>query len=164
MEQKPSFLLKLIAMLPLLALCACRSFPIEEPAWLNKAKEISVGMTRTEAESLLPADAKIDMSFGSSGNHRNFYSVGENWRVTLIYRAPMETNLYYTVTSPTGEKTTHGPHNGWAYRPTPDQKVIAGPFVSHVKSRSARFDDPNGSFQITGPVPKHESVPKDSLH
>src|SRR5262249_50692194 len=98
----------LVAALPLLFFFSCKSRPVE-PWWVAAAKEIKVGMSRTEAEAHLPAYATIDTSFGSSGMHRDFYSVGENWRVALVYRAPMETNVYFTEVSTNGQKITHGP-------------------------------------------------------
>lgn len=134
-----------------LALCGCASTP-EEPAWLPEARKITIGMPRTEAEAHLPEYATIDMSFGSTGNHRDFYSVGEHWRVALVYRAPMETNLYITEVSTNGQKITRGPLNGWAYRPTPDQPVIAAPVIRYVRSRGSRFADPFGSFTAKVPI------------
>jgi len=134
-----------------LALCGCASTP-EEPAWLPEARKITIGMPRTEAEAHLPGYATIDMSFGSTGNHRDFYSVGEHWRVALVYRAPMETNLYITEVSTNGQKITRGPLNGWAYRPTPDQPVIAAPVIRYVRSRGSRFADPFGSFTAKVPI------------
>jgi len=135
----------------LLLLCGCRSTPVDPP-WVAESKRIKPGMTRSEAEALLPASAKIDMSFGSSGNHRDFYAVGEHWRVAIIYRAPFETNLYFTTLSTNGLYVTNGPHNGWFYRPTPNQPVIAGPFIERVKSRGSKFVDPIGSFTATAPI------------
>lgn len=139
------------AILSLLLLCGCGSTPVQ-PSWVAEAKKITVGMTRTEAEGLLPANATIDMSFGSTGNHRDFYAVGEQWRVAIIYRAPWVTNVYITDTSTNGQKVTRGPLNGWTYRPTPDQRVIAGPFIEKVKSRDSRFVDPFGGFTAKVPI------------
>jgi hypothetical protein len=138
-----------------LVLCSCASTP-EEPAWAPEARKITTGMPRTEAETHLPAYATIDMSFGSSGNHRDFYSVGEHWRVALVYRAPMETNLYITELSTNGQKVTRGPLNGWAYRPTTNQPVIAGPFITYVRSRGSQFADPFGSFTAKGPARREQ--------
>lgn len=139
------------AVLIVLALCGCASIP-EEPAWAPEARKITIGMTRTEAEAHLPAYATIDMSFGSSGNHRDFYAVGEHWRVALVYRAPMETNLYITEVSTNGQKVTRGPLNGWAYRPTTNQPVIACPIITYVRSRGSQFADPFGSFTAKVPI------------
>jgi hypothetical protein len=135
----------------LLLFCGCLSAPVEPP-WVAEAKKITVGMTRTEAEALLPANATIDMSFGSTGNHRDFYAAGEQWRVAIIYRAPFETNLYISEISTNEQKVTRGPLNGWTYRPTPDQRVIAGPFIERVRSRDSQFVDPFGSFTAKAPV------------
>ena len=116
-------------------------------------------MTRTEAEAHLPAYATIDTSFGSSGMHRDFYSVGENWRVALVYRAPMETNLYFTEVSTNGQKVTRGPVSGWTYGRTPTQPVIAGPFINYVKSRGSTFTDPYGSFSAKVPIQREPDGP-----
>jgi hypothetical protein len=140
-----------------LALSGCASTP-EEPAWVPDARKITIGMTRREAEAHLPGYATIDMSFGSTGNHRDFYSVGEHWRVALVYRAPMETNLYITEVSTNGQKVTRGPLNGWAYRPTLDQPVIAGPFITHVRSRGSQFADPFGSFTAKVPIKREQDA------
>ena len=138
-----------------LALCGCASTP-EEPAWVAKAMQIEVGMPRAEAESHLPSYATVDMSFGSSGIHRDFYAVGEHWRVALVYRAPMETNLFITEISTNGQEVTRGPLNGWAYRPTTNQPVIAGPFITYVKSRGSQFADPFGSFAAKVPIRREQ--------
>ncbi len=141
----------LLVSVPLLFFFGCKSRPVE-PSWVATAKEIKVGMSRTEAEAHLPAYAAIDTSFGSSGMHRDFYSVGENWRVALVYRAPWETNFYITEVSTNGQKISRGPLNGWTYGRTPTQPVIAGPFISHVKSRGSKFVDPFGSFTAKVPI------------
>ena len=86
------------------------------------------------------------MNFGSSGNHRDFYKIDEQWRVTIVYRAPIVTNLFITIRDESGKYATDGPLTGWAYRPTPDQPVIAGPFIERVKSPLSKFLDPFGSF------------------
>lgn len=140
-----------LAALPLVFLLGCKSPPVEPP-WVTDAKQIKVGMTRTEAEAYLPAYATIDTSFGSSGMHRDFYSVGENWRVALVYSAPFETNVYITEISTNGQKISRGPFNGWTYGSTPTQPVIAGPFISYVKSRGSKFVDPFGSFAAKVPI------------
>jgi len=127
------------------------STPVEPP-WVAEANKITVGMIRTEAEAFLPPYATIDMSFGSSGSHRDFYAVGEYWRVAIVYRAPWETNLFMTEISTNGQKLTRGPFNGWTYRPTQDQRVIAGPFIDGVKSRGSKFVDPLGGFIAKGPI------------
>lgn len=131
--------------------CGCANNP-EEPAWVPEARKIAIGMTRTEAEAHLPRYATIDTSFGSSGNHRDFYSVGEHWQVAMIYRAPMVTNLYFTEVSTSGQKILRGPITGWAYRPTPDQPVIDGPCITYVKSRGSHFADPLGGFTAEVPI------------
>lgn len=166
-----------------MALCSCVS-PPEEPAWVPEARKIKIGMTRMEAEAHLPAYATIDMSFGSTGNHRDFYSIGEHWRVALVYRAPIETNLYFTEASNRGQKVTRitrgppieaspystevstngqevarGPLNGWIYSPTTNQPVIAGPFITYVRSRGSQFADPFGSFTAKVPIRREPDGP-----
>ena len=135
----------------LLGLCGCASTP-GEPPWAEEARKITVGMTRAEAEAHLPSCATIDTSFGSSGNHRDFYSVGENWRVTLVYRAPWTTNSYVTEVLTNGREITHGTLHGWTYEPTTNQPVVAGPFISYVKSRKTKFTDPFGSSTAKVPI------------
>jgi hypothetical protein len=139
------------AVLPWILLCGCQSTPVE-PLWASEVRKIKVGMTRTEAEALLPEGATVATSFGSTGHQRDFYAIDEHWRVTIVYRAPMETNWYIVTTAPSGQKTTNGPCTGWIYRPTPDEPVVAGPFIERVKSRGSTFVDPFGGFTAKVPV------------
>jgi hypothetical protein len=65
---------QLLAILPMILLTGCES----RPAWGNQVRQIKPGMTRTEAEALLPTNAVSVTSFGSSGMHRQFYLVGKD--------------------------------------------------------------------------------------
>ena len=124
-------------------------FPESEPQWLAKARQITVGMTRREAESLLPPNAAAGKSWGSSGRYRAFYSIGTNWQVTLVYESPVSTNMFITMKSADGKEVTEGPLSGWSYERTPEQRVMAGPFVTRTDSVTNRLDDPFGCFRIT---------------
>jgi hypothetical protein len=146
------------AVLPWFIFCGCQSTPVEPP-WAAEVRRIKVGMTRTEAEALLPEGARVATSFGSTGNQRDFYAVDDHWRGTIVYRAPIETNWYYVTTAPNGQKITNGPCSGWLYRSTPDEPVVAGPFIGRVKSRGSKFVDPFGNFTATVPVQREPGGP-----
>jgi len=116
--------------------CGCLSTVVEAP-WAGEARKITAGMTRTEAEAFLPAYTTRETSLGAFGKQRDYYAVGEHWRVAIDYRATLQSNIYLREAPTNGEKVLRGPLTGFTYQPDSNDCVMAGPFFEFFRSRRA---------------------------
>ena len=75
-------------------------------------------------EAFLPKGFRSGPGFGSSGLHREFYTIGSTWRIAVIYRSP-----------------------DMSYRAYPGQVLIGGPVITCLDSDTQdTYKDPHGSF------------------
>src|SRR5450759_5748727 len=80
-----------------------------QPTWVRQIARLKAGATRAEVERLLPHGFTTAPAFGSSGMHREFYSVSKDWQIAVVYRFP-----------------------DMRYRRSPDQKLIASPRITRT--------------------------------
>jgi len=96
-----------------------------EPDWVTSVRSISVGMTRSEAEALLPNEAFLGGdSYHSGGSDRQCYAFAGGWNVRITYSVPM--------------KVKDGVQ-GWFYDRDPNETVFAPPVIERPKD-SKRVD------------------------
>ena len=94
------------------------------PAWLQRLAQLKLGATRAEVEGLLPQGYRTAPSFGSSGMHREFYTVSNAWQVAVVYRSP-----------------------DMRYIANPKQPLIDGPIITRRDSDTREtYKDPHGTF------------------
>jgi hypothetical protein len=94
------------------------------PAWVQRLAQLKVGATRAEVEGLLPQSYRTAPAFGSSGMHREFYTVSNAWQVAVIYRSA-----------------------DMRYIRNPKQPLIEGPIITRLAPEARdTYKDPNGSF------------------
>jgi hypothetical protein len=94
------------------------------PAWIQELAQIKLGATRRKVEALLPKGFTTAPGFGSSGMHREFYTVSNAWQVSVVYRSP-----------------------DMRYIADPKQLLIDGPFITRLDAdTSDTYRDPRGSF------------------
>src|SRR5262249_4543956 len=96
------------------------------PVWIQKLALLKTGTTRGEVEALLPRGFLTSPGFGSSGMHREFYTVSNTWQVAVIYESP-----------------------DMRYLSNPNQALLDGPIITRVNSDTrTTYKDPHGSFVL----------------
>ncbi len=94
------------------------------PAWIERLALLKPGATRAQVEALLPQGYDTAPAFGSSGMHREFYSVSNAWLIAVVYRSP-----------------------DMRYHADPKQALIDGPIITRLDSNTRQtYRDPRGSF------------------
>jgi len=96
------------------------------PGWLNAIARLQAGATRADVERRLPQGFTTAPAFGSSGMHREFYTVSNEWQIAVVYRSP-----------------------DMRYQRYPSQKLLGPPRVTRVDADAREtFLDPVGSFAL----------------
>lgn len=96
------------------------------PSWLKAIARMKPGATRAEVERRLPQGFTTAPPFGSSGMHREFYTVSNEWQVAVVYRSP-----------------------DMRYQRHPSQKLLTPPRVTRVDADTREtYVDPVGSFSL----------------
>jgi hypothetical protein len=92
-----------------------------EPSWSVRVKEITLGMTRSEVEALLPTNRASGYGYNAGGRSCEHYNFDDGWSVSITYDMP---------------ETIKDGKRGWYYKRLPDDKVVEGPVLERMADSS----------------------------